>query len=264
MQKLRNLRLAVRLGIAFGALGLGLLVVSVVAFKSTGNLDTKVKALAVDVPAVHRDRRRHRRAHAPGVPPRRAAPLRPRRRPQGPGRGRQAVRGARRAGREGLRGHARDPRRRRRTPRRGPRPTASRSCATATSGCSASRARRSRPRARRPSRTSRSASPRARCTRSRSSSCRSRSAPASRRAPRAPLAYAAGEGKKASDAIAATKRAILIAALLSVLDRARARRSSSRARSRAPCTSSSSGWSRSTSAISRRSRPAWRPAPTVT
>ena len=50
MQKLRNLRLAVRLGIAFGALGLGLLVVSVVAFKSTGNLDTKVKALAVDVP----------------------------------------------------------------------------------------------------------------------------------------------------------------------------------------------------------------------
>ena len=50
MQKIRNLRLAVRLGIAFGALGLGLLVVSVVAFKSTGNLDTKVKALAVDVP----------------------------------------------------------------------------------------------------------------------------------------------------------------------------------------------------------------------
>ena len=50
MQRLRNLRLAVRLGIAFGALGLGLLVVSVVAFKSTGNLDTKVQALAVDVP----------------------------------------------------------------------------------------------------------------------------------------------------------------------------------------------------------------------
>jgi methyl-accepting chemotaxis protein len=50
MQRLRNLRLAVRLGIAFGALALGLLVVSVVAFKSTANLDTKVHALAVDVP----------------------------------------------------------------------------------------------------------------------------------------------------------------------------------------------------------------------
>jgi methyl-accepting chemotaxis protein len=50
MQRLRNLRLAVRLGIAFGALALGLLVVSVVAFKSTGNLDTKVQGLAVDVP----------------------------------------------------------------------------------------------------------------------------------------------------------------------------------------------------------------------
>jgi methyl-accepting chemotaxis protein len=50
MQRLRNLRLAVRLGIAFGALALGLLVVSVVAFKSTGNLDTKVHGLAVDVP----------------------------------------------------------------------------------------------------------------------------------------------------------------------------------------------------------------------
>ena len=50
MQRLRNLRLAVRLGIAFGALALGLLVVSVVAFKSTTNLDTKVHALAVDVP----------------------------------------------------------------------------------------------------------------------------------------------------------------------------------------------------------------------
>jgi methyl-accepting chemotaxis protein len=50
MQRVRNLRLAVRLGIAFGALALGLLVVSVVAFKSTANLDTKVHGLAVDVP----------------------------------------------------------------------------------------------------------------------------------------------------------------------------------------------------------------------
>ena len=33
MHKLRNLRLAARLGIAFGALALGLLVVSAVAFK---------------------------------------------------------------------------------------------------------------------------------------------------------------------------------------------------------------------------------------
>ena len=50
MHKLRNLRLAARLGLAFGALALGLLVVSVVAFKSTDNLNTKVTALAVDVP----------------------------------------------------------------------------------------------------------------------------------------------------------------------------------------------------------------------
>jgi methyl-accepting chemotaxis protein len=50
MQRLRSLRLAVRLGIAFGALGLGLLVVTLVAFSSTANLDTKVSALAVDVP----------------------------------------------------------------------------------------------------------------------------------------------------------------------------------------------------------------------
>jgi len=50
MQKLRNLRLAVRLGVAFGALALGLLVVSVVAFNATDNLSTKVGALAVDVP----------------------------------------------------------------------------------------------------------------------------------------------------------------------------------------------------------------------
>ena len=50
MQKLRNLPLAVRLGGAFGALALGLLVVSLVAFRSTDNLQTKVDALAVDVP----------------------------------------------------------------------------------------------------------------------------------------------------------------------------------------------------------------------
>jgi len=50
MQKLRNLPLAARLGVAFGALALGLLVVSLVAFRSTAGLDTKVRALAVDVP----------------------------------------------------------------------------------------------------------------------------------------------------------------------------------------------------------------------
>jgi hypothetical protein len=50
MQNLRNLPLAVRLGVAFGALALGLLVVSLVAFRSTDNLQTKVDALAVDVP----------------------------------------------------------------------------------------------------------------------------------------------------------------------------------------------------------------------
>ena len=50
MQKLRNLRLAARLGIAFGTLALGLLVVSVVAFHSTDNLNTKVSALAGEVP----------------------------------------------------------------------------------------------------------------------------------------------------------------------------------------------------------------------
>ena len=51
MQKLRNLRLAVRLGVAFGALALGLLIVTLVALSSTGNLKTGVGALAVDVPA---------------------------------------------------------------------------------------------------------------------------------------------------------------------------------------------------------------------
>jgi hypothetical protein len=50
MQKLRNLRLAARLGIAFGALALGLLVVSMVAFSSTNGLKTKVDSLAVEVP----------------------------------------------------------------------------------------------------------------------------------------------------------------------------------------------------------------------
>src|SRR5688572_19042361 len=50
MNKLRNLRLTARLGIAFGTLALGLLVVTIVAFQSTDNLDTKVTALAVDVP----------------------------------------------------------------------------------------------------------------------------------------------------------------------------------------------------------------------
>jgi methyl-accepting chemotaxis protein len=50
MQKLRNLPLAARLGVAFGALALGLVVVSLVAFRSTDNLKTKVDALAVDVP----------------------------------------------------------------------------------------------------------------------------------------------------------------------------------------------------------------------
>jgi methyl-accepting chemotaxis protein len=50
MHKLRNLRLAARLGVAFGALALGLLVVSVVAFRATDNLHTKVDSLSVDVP----------------------------------------------------------------------------------------------------------------------------------------------------------------------------------------------------------------------
>jgi methyl-accepting chemotaxis protein len=50
MQKLRNLPLAVRLGAAFGALAVGLLVVTLVAFSSTSGLKTKVDALAVDVP----------------------------------------------------------------------------------------------------------------------------------------------------------------------------------------------------------------------
>jgi methyl-accepting chemotaxis protein len=50
MQTLRNLPLAARLGVAFGALALGLLVVSLVAFRATDNLKTKVDALAVDVP----------------------------------------------------------------------------------------------------------------------------------------------------------------------------------------------------------------------
>jgi phosphoglycerate-specific signal transduction histidine kinase len=50
MQKLRNLPLAARLGVAFGALALGLIVVSFVAFRSTDNLNSKVDELASDVP----------------------------------------------------------------------------------------------------------------------------------------------------------------------------------------------------------------------
>ena len=50
MQKLRNLPLAARLGVAFGALAVGLLVVTVVAFRATDGLGSKVDALAVDVP----------------------------------------------------------------------------------------------------------------------------------------------------------------------------------------------------------------------
>ena len=78
------------------------------------------------------------------------------------------------------------------------------------------------------------------------------------------LTYAAGEGQKASDAIAATKRAILIAALLSVLVARRAR-DRHHALGHAPgAPAPAARWSRSTSATSRRSRRAWRPAPTVT
>ena len=50
MHMLLNLRLAARLGIAFGVLALGLLVVAVVAFQSTDRLGADVDALATDVP----------------------------------------------------------------------------------------------------------------------------------------------------------------------------------------------------------------------
>src|SRR3954452_20515950 len=50
MQRLRSLRLAVRLGIAFGAPALGLVAVSVVAFKLTEDLGTRVDVLAVNEP----------------------------------------------------------------------------------------------------------------------------------------------------------------------------------------------------------------------
>jgi hypothetical protein len=50
MQKLRNLPLAARLGIAFGALALGLLIVTLVAIRSTDGLKGKMGELSVDVP----------------------------------------------------------------------------------------------------------------------------------------------------------------------------------------------------------------------
>jgi methyl-accepting chemotaxis protein len=50
IQRLRNLPLAARLGVAFGALALGLLVVALVAFRATDGLRANVDALAVDVP----------------------------------------------------------------------------------------------------------------------------------------------------------------------------------------------------------------------
>ena len=62
MQMLRNLRLAARLGVAFGALALGLLVVSVVAFSATDGLTTQVDSLADDVPATPRPSTASRRA----------------------------------------------------------------------------------------------------------------------------------------------------------------------------------------------------------
>ena len=50
MQKLRNLPLAARLGVAFGALALGLLFVSFVAFRSTDTLKERVGELSAEVP----------------------------------------------------------------------------------------------------------------------------------------------------------------------------------------------------------------------
>src|SRR5215207_9360477 len=50
MQKLRNLPLAARLGVAFGALALGLLFVSFVSFRATDTLNERVEELSVEVP----------------------------------------------------------------------------------------------------------------------------------------------------------------------------------------------------------------------
>ena len=161
MQKLRNLRLAVRLGVAFGALALGLLVVSVVAFRSTRRPGTKVDALAVDVPAVHARRGRHRRAHARGGRTCSrsictSTTATSRRRTRSRSSSRRSPRRTRRRSRACSRCSADA-----RTPRRAPRPTASRSCAAGHVELLATRARRSRPRARRRSTTSRSAPARA-------------------------------------------------------------------------------------------------------
>ena len=45
MQTFRNLNLAVRLGIAFGALALGLVIVAAVAFASAGQNQTALRVL---------------------------------------------------------------------------------------------------------------------------------------------------------------------------------------------------------------------------
>jgi methyl-accepting chemotaxis protein len=50
MQKLRNLPLAARLGIAFGTLALGLLFVSLVAFRATATFDERLEELSKEVP----------------------------------------------------------------------------------------------------------------------------------------------------------------------------------------------------------------------
>ena len=262
MQKLRNLRLAVRLGVAFGALGLGLLVVSVVAFKSTGNLDTKVKALAVDVPqytaivdgiAARMPQEGHlvaqhlyvydgdlktqdataKRFEALAVQDEKAF-----------------------EGMIAVLGNAPDAETR----------AAADEIKKLRDGYVAmldlSRKAIEASRKETVANVEERVASRALYT-EQLLKLQEQIGAGVAASSKGTLTYAAGEGEKASEAIAATKREILIAAILSVLV-ALALASSSRARSRAPSTSCSSGWSRSTSAISRRSRPAWRPAPSVT
>ena len=89
MQTFRNLRLAVRLGVAFGALAAGLLIVAAVAFVSAGQNQSALESLSrEDVTALElvADARRAQRVDRAQD---RAAPLCRRRRPRGPGRARR-------------------------------------------------------------------------------------------------------------------------------------------------------------------------------
>ncbi len=217
MQMLRNLRLAARLGVAFGALALGLLVVSVVAFSATDGLDDAGRLARRRRAPVHRDRGRHRRSALPEEAHLLAQHLYVH---DGDLAAQDEV--AAEFGRLAAADDAafgdmigtleatRDATSRGRGRRQAAAPGARRVHRRRPQGAQARRARRR-------STASRTASSRAPSTPTRSSPRTARSLAAVGENAKGTVAFAAAEGDEAHGAIAATKRAILIAALLSGL-----------------------------------------------